>query len=399
VSQAVRIERISSGEALKALRPEWDALLGACPGHALAVTPLWMGSWWEVYGSGRELCLLTAREPGGRLVGVAPLHLGETRHRGMLPFRRLQLLGAGEPQSDLIDSDYLDFIVDPQWEPLVTQRFGVYLFGQLRDSWDELILAHVPAESPRLGLLADAAGGAGLKCEEAERRAGVRIPLPETWEALLAQLDRERRKSLLRRRRRFAEAGTVAFDWDVTPANFEERWRALVDLHQRRWQALGRPGCFSSDRFVQFHRRVASELAPRGGLKIGLLRLDGRPIAGDYYYVYDGRVYAYQAGLDPEEGPRLSAGTVCISFGIETAIGAGLREYDFLKNVHSYKADWSPERREQVTLRVARPGAREQLRTTLESGIRLVRPLRRRLAATLDRGAPAGPPPGGRSGG
>src|SRR5207244_7718261 len=122
----------------------------------------------------------------------------------------------------------------------------------------------------------------------------------------------DRRKSILRRRRRFAEAGAMEFDWEVTEENFEARWQTVVELHQRRWQALGRPGCFASEHFVQFHRRVAGALLPRGGIKIAVLKLDGRPVACDYYYVYDGRVYAYQAGLDPAEGLRLSAGTICI---------------------------------------------------------------------------------------
>jgi len=398
VNRAVRIERISTPAGLWTLRPEWEALLGTCPGHALAVTPLWMGTWWEVYGAGRELCTLTARDMRGTLVGIAPLHLSEARHRGMLPFRRLQLLGVGEPQADLIDSDYLDFIVDPAWEPLVTERFSAYLFEERAVAWDDLLLSGLPAESPRLSILAKAAERAGLGSGELERHSGVTITLPDSWEAMLARLGSDRRKSVLRRRRRFAEAGAMQFEWDVTPANFEERWQTVVDLHRRRWQAVGRPGCFSSARFVHFHRRVAGELLARGGIKIAVLSLDGKPIACDYYYLYDGRVYAYQAGLDPEPGLQLSAGTVCIGLGIEAAIRAGFREYDFLKNVQTYKAEWSPERRDQVLLRIARPGAREQLRATLETGIRLVRPLRQRLAATLARSAPAAPKASGRNG-
>jgi CelD/BcsL family acetyltransferase involved in cellulose biosynthesis len=229
---------------------------------------------------------------------------------------------------------------------------------------------------------------AGLRCEETERRPGVHITLPPDWQALLGSLSSDRRKSILRRRRRFAEAGRMEFDWDVSTANFEERWTTLVDLHQRRWEAVGSAGCFSSERFTRFHRHVAAELLSTGGIKIAVLSLDGRPLAGDYYYVYDGRVYAYQAGLDPVDGLRLSAGTVCISLGIEAAVDAGLREYDFLRNDHTYKAEWSSERREQVTLRMAHPGAREQLRTTLESGIRFVRPLRQRLTAAFARRQP-----------
>jgi CelD/BcsL family acetyltransferase involved in cellulose biosynthesis len=247
--------------------------------------------------------------------------------------------------------------------------------------WDEAVLMHLPGDSPRLAALEGTARAAGLRCERVETREGVMIPLPESWEALLKGLSGDRRKQLLRRRRRLAEAGEVGFRWEVTAADFEERWATVVDLHQRRWHAAGRPGCFSSERFTAFHRRVAQVLLPAGGVRFAVLTLDGRPLACDFYYVYDGSVYAYQAGLDPEEGFRLSAGTLCISYGIEAAIGEGLREYDFLKGVHPYKADWSSARREQVTLRVSKPGLREAARAALEAGVRTSRPLRQRLAA------------------
>src|SRR5204863_8566434 len=152
------------------------------------------------------------------------------------------------------------------------------------------------------------------------------------------------------------------------------------DLHQRRWAGDPRQGCFSSERFTAFHRRVAGALLPRGGIRFAVIELDGRPLACDYYYTYEGRVYAYQAGIDPDVGYRLSAGTIGISYGIEAAIREGFREYDFLKGVHPYKADWSDERRDQVTLRVAVPGPREAFRSALEAGIARTRPLRKALA-------------------
>jgi CelD/BcsL family acetyltransferase involved in cellulose biosynthesis len=391
LSGALQVDRLTTTADLQTLIPEWEALLRACPGHPLAATPLWLATWWEIYGEGRELCVLAARDGSRRLVGLAPLLLRPVRHRGMLPFRRLEFLGAGEPEAEEIGSDYLDLIVDPQWEPAATQILLTTVFTQLGEAWDEALFVSLPGQSPRRPALAQAAEAAGCKCEEADRRAGVYITLPPTWEEMLQRLPGDKRKSLLRRRRRLAEAGQVTFDWEVSPENFERRLAIVRDLHQCRWQSLGRPGCFASERFSHFHQRVAGQLAASGGVRFAVLSLDDRPVACDFYYLHDRRVYAYQAGLDPEEGPRLSAGTVGISYGIEAAIRAGCREYDFLKGVHPYKADWSPERREQVTLRIAKPGVREGLRATLETGIGWVRPLRRRLAGARNGSGPAEP--------
>jgi CelD/BcsL family acetyltransferase involved in cellulose biosynthesis len=385
------VESIDSADRLRDLRPAWEGLLAHCPGHALGVTPLWLGTWWELFGAGRELRILAARSPAGELVGLAPLLRRRVRHRGLVPFRRFELLGAGEPQPHHIGSDYLDFITHGEWEPAATRALCAELFRRGADEWDEALFCHLPGDSPRVGAIEDQARGAGLHCERLEVRSGVTIPLPETWEALLRSLSSDRRKQLLRRRRRLAEAGTVGFSWEVTAASFEAQWATVVDLHQRRWAAAGRPGCFSSPQFTAFHRQVAQALLPVGGVRLAILTLDGRPLACDFYYLYQDRVYAYQAGLDPQDGFRLSAGTLCISYGIEAAISAGLGEYDFLKGVHSYKADWSSVRREQVTLRVSKPGLREAARSALEAGVRATRPLRRRLSAPKAGAAPRGP--------
>ena len=45
----------------------------------------------------------------------------------------------------------------------------------------------------------------------------------------------------------------------------------LIDLHQKRRQMLGEPGCFASPRFTAFHREVARRLLLAGQLQFQLL--------------------------------------------------------------------------------------------------------------------------------
>src|SRR5688500_7190745 len=94
-SRSLTLQRISTSAELAALRREWEGLLERVPGHSLSVTPLWMGTWWELYGDGRALCVVTARAPDGRLVGLAPMLQRRLRHRGLLPLRRLEFLATG----------------------------------------------------------------------------------------------------------------------------------------------------------------------------------------------------------------------------------------------------------------------------------------------------------------
>ena len=74
----------------------------------------------------------------------------------------------------------------------------------------------------------------------------------------------------------------------------------LVDLHQRRRQALGEPGCFASPRFLGFFRDVVPELLRRGQVQLYWLELDGKPAAAEYHLAGGGVLYVYQAGVDPD---------------------------------------------------------------------------------------------------
>ncbi|MFN3648478.1 MAG: GNAT family N-acetyltransferase [Armatimonadota bacterium] len=375
----LKIERVESADGLRALFPEWQELLRRCPDRSLCQTPVWLGTWWQVFGGGRELCVLTARDPQGELRGIAPLLLRTVRHRGLVPLRRLELLGTGEPEADEVASNYVDFLTDSEWEPWVTAAFAQALAGELADAWDELYLTALPAESLRARELPALLGKRGCRAEALARTPGVYVSLEDGWEAAQARMHAGHRKSLRRRRRRLEEAGEVRFDWATGPQELRERWPILRSLHERGWAARGGTGCFHSAPFREFHRQVTEYLLPRGGVRLAVLSLNGEPLAADFYYLYHGRVYAYQAGLDPERGRQLSAGTIGIACGMEAAAAEGLEEYDFLRGVSEYKTVWSDARREQLTLRIARPGLRETLRGTIEAGVSAVRPLRSRL--------------------
>ena len=69
--------------------------------HAL---PEWILGWWDVYGrgTGRELRVGTWFD-GARLVGLALLQRRVFRCRRILPFRRLELLGADVDEDDGVD--------------------------------------------------------------------------------------------------------------------------------------------------------------------------------------------------------------------------------------------------------------------------------------------------------
>ncbi len=86
--------------------PQWSALLERSATNEPMLSPEWLLPWWEVYGrgSGRRLCV-GAWYVGARLVGLALLQSRIYRYRGVLPFRRLEFLGADVDEQDGVCSE------------------------------------------------------------------------------------------------------------------------------------------------------------------------------------------------------------------------------------------------------------------------------------------------------
>jgi CelD/BcsL family acetyltransferase involved in cellulose biosynthesis len=146
--------------------------------------------------------------------------------------------------------------------------------------------------------------------------------------------------------------GSALFHTVADAAQLEQGWAILVDLHQRRRQSLGEPGCFASPQFAAFHRDVAAAFLRDRRLRLHWLEWDGRPIAAEYHLAGDDAVYAYQAGIDPD-ALEMEPGRLISVAVIRQAIADGHRAIDFLRGDEPYKAHWRAEPRASMEFRVA----------------------------------------------
>jgi CelD/BcsL family acetyltransferase involved in cellulose biosynthesis len=180
------------------------------------------------------------------------------------------------------------------------------------------------------------------------------IDLPPNWEAFLAMQSKSHRKQLRQLHRRVLESDHAQWRLAQSPSEFGGAWATLVDLHQRRRQSLGQPGCFSSTTWAAFHWDVAQRLLTDGRLRLSTLELQGKPIAAEYHLAGDRTTFAYQGGVDPDrladEPGQLS--TIC---SIKRAIDEGHRRFDLLRGDEPYKAHWRAVPRQAVRL-IAVPG-------------------------------------------
>jgi len=370
---------LRSWAELLAHEPAWWELLERSDQNEVTLTPFWLGAWWQVFGNdGRRLKALLVYERG-RLLGLAPLLSRRHWYRPGLPFRRLELVGSGEAEEDEICSEYLGVVAERGREAeVVSELAGALATGQL-GPWDEAVFPALRGGNRAPAALIEALEHVGIPTSMTVTSECPYIQLPSSWDDYLRLLSSPARHFVKRSLASFEEwAGADAeFHFAQNPADLEQGSRVLRDLHSERWAAAGQDGVFSSARFRAFHEQVMRALLARGALDLSWLVVRGEPIAALYNFMWNRRVYLYQAGRKLDLPTTVRPGIVMHLHSIRRAIDAGHLEYDFLGGASQYKLKLATAKRPLLAVRSVHSPALERARETAERGIDLVRLLTR----------------------
>lgn len=327
------VEVISDVSAFAALRPEWTRLLACSKSNCLFLTWEWLYTWWSHLGGDRRLWLLTVRTEDG-LVAVAPFGLRPRFRFGFL--ETVEFLGSG-----CAGSDYLDIIAKEGCEDLAVAALGDYLTKQQHTlKWTNVrsnaLAADLALELPR------------FQWTLSDTRINICPYLPLsglTWESYLATLGSEHRYSFRRKWQRINRDFTVEWDSPRCSAECRQAIDITMELHNLRWAGRGRSDAFHTPELVAFHHEVAPLAFERGWLRIYLLRLNGRPAASLYGFLYSRKFYFYQSGFDPAYA-KYGVGLLAMGLAIQDALNERATEFDLLHGDESYKTHWAPVHRE-----------------------------------------------------
>ena len=291
----------------------WQAFVEQSDTPSIFVTPRWQEIWWEQFGLGHELRLLTIG-PEESPLGFAPM---------MKTGESLSFLG----DTDLFD--YHDFVQGPGDSVTFYDSLISCLEGE---EWRSLVLGSLVASSPTLELLPERLRAIG--CEVTIEREDL-VPgmaLPGDWDAYLAGLRKKDRHELRRKLRRLGEAGphrlvetsadTLADDislfLDMMGESREEKRDFMV------------PG-----REAFFHRAVA-EAFQAGMARLFFLELSGERVASVLCFDLAGRRLLYNSGYRLEQRAN-SVSLLLKALTIQQAIEQGFTYYDFLRGDEQYK--------------------------------------------------------------
>ncbi len=347
LSKPLQTKPVHSVSELAPYLDGWRTLASGRPMRS----PEWLLGWWKIYASpGDKLNIILVVEPGGALVGLAPLYL---QNGGTCATFRV--LGARDNCTH-----HTDWLSAAGWESRVGGEVALFLL-RCRQDWKRLLFEAVDADADALHATVAHLTENGCLGHRRPINSCWKISLPATWDDYLLMLSRSLRKRCRKLQRQFFDSGKIRIRQVEEEADLREGFQTLLELHADRWGSAGQPlGVFSDPKFRKFHELISKGLLAQSKLRLAWLEYEGKPIAIEYQFFDEETVYAYQAGLDLSMD-KCSPGKLSMMAAIQFAIAKGCKSYDLLGGDEPYKANWRAAPVARHDLRVWNAGIRAHL--------------------------------------
>jgi len=319
----LKLQVYNRPDVFKELESEWNELVHRSTGNRIFSTWEWQSVWWDAYQPG-ELWVVTCRDDGGRLIGIAPWFVGV----GDDGRRFVSTIGCKEV------TDYLDLIVDKDHTDEVLDNLVRFVVDN-RSHYDCIELCNIPESSVSCASLPRYLQQYGFTITIEPEDVCPIIILPDDWTTYLEMLDKKQRHELRRKLRR-AQGVNTDVSWYTVGAehNLEEEMAHFLDMMAASSSDKAR---FLSDPLnVKFFKSIASVLHSKGWLQLNFLTINGEHAAAYLNFDYNVHVLVYNSGLRAEYS-SLSAGIVLLAFTIKHAIETGHEVFDFLQGNEVYK--------------------------------------------------------------
>lgn len=284
---------------------DWNALVQRGSVNTIFQTHQWANAWWRTFGDTHRLNYLVA-EDNGKIQGFAPF-MG-VPERGELHF----LADTNSDYCDFAAGDNRYAILDAVVKFLVDQHPG----------WNSLTLRNIPERSTTLATLL-------TLCEK--YRLYPRLSAPIVAPRIDFRQETSPFKLTYNMRRhdnRLERLGTVEYRVAQDRSELPAMLDALYAQHIGRYRDKGQHSLFESSTCRRFYATLADELLDTGWLHFSQLRLDGRPLATHFGFVYNKVLTWYKPAFDVAYS-QYSPGTVLIKRLIDYAGAHDLDTLDF----------------------------------------------------------------------
>lgn len=314
-------------------RRRWDDLVVRA-GASFFQTSAWTRSWWEVL-AGEPPGTVTAAVAEGTWQAMCALCMGqEALHRRLpLPLRHVTMAGSGPGASD-----HNQVLLALDADPVL--RTQVWNDAVQRWKGRAIAVRNAPFDHP---------AAASTDFRAVDRHLVPQLRISASYDEIESSWTKNRRRSLRKKTRRFAEAGGE-FRWLDKPGEVMDALHVVFDLHERRREALAAPSRFAHDEANrEFHRRLVDYASDPSSVWVQLAELRGEPVGALYGFRAGGVYSVFQSGWDPTAA-EFSVGLIQYAHALREAIQREASLFDMCRGDDRYKRRFSGQLVEEQTL-------------------------------------------------
>lgn len=324
------VSRVVTSDCVHAALATWRELECRLGSNGVACSATWTDSWIRAYGDLIPYSFFVA-ESNGIARGICLLTEGVGQKSGPVIIKTRHLGTAGEPMPGSVCVEYNRILVEPSFQ----QQFISLIVDQLNADrgWEAVRLdGFSEAElQPWLSHFPQA---------EVRKRESRYFDLRAARAAGTTVIDGLGRSTRSNLRRRLKQYGTLQCEWAETLEQAEEILQELILLHQARWQAVGQPGAFASERFRSFQLDCGLKLFLEQKGVLYRVRHEGETVGCLLLLADQNRLLDYLSGFadfDVKPSPGLTTHYLCM----EEALQRGYDAYDFLVGDKRHKENLS----------------------------------------------------------
>jgi hypothetical protein len=331
--------KVATLEEFSSCKEQWNSLVRSMKRPSVFCTWEWVHTWWEHFGGKYEAFILLVYD-NDHLIGILPLGLRRMiPEDGLVPVRVLSIFGTYELCPD--DTDFIYSGIDAGGCLRAVLEFLSTKFKE----WDVLHFSHVAEDNHLLQFFSS--NRSCLQRKVCAVSTAPYIPLESKFgndfEKYLQSLSSNKRHDLRRRRRGLHAKSGINYVHSI-PGQSGVGIKQLFDLHSLRANMKGIKSSFQGERLLRFHRKISQVFEQNGSLFLRFLDAGGTAVAALYCFHFEGRLFAYQSGLDPDWESK-GVGSTLLFDVISEAADRGVTEFDFLRGGESYKDTWTSETR------------------------------------------------------
>ena len=296
-----------------------------------------------------QLQLFAVEDGAGRPLLLVPLR--STIYDGAVPFARtLASIGHTENFSEL------NLVFDSALDEIQRNSIVTALFSYFRTM-------PLPAEVVRLWP-AERNGGLASMIDAALRKAGFWVQpyansfnwyedtRGKSWQDYLSDRSQNHRHNIRRRRRDLEKSGSMELHLYTSDNTTEEIQQGIDDYIIATVESWKSPSSLVSRGMLALMRMTGREDC----LRIGILKYEGRPIAGQFWIVSAGVAHAMRISHN-EDYKQLSPGVVLTAFVVEHLLDVDhVNLIDFGLGDDDYKKKWVQSRRDYDGFIAFNPG-------------------------------------------